>query len=115
MENELVEQRKQKITELKKLGVSPFPNDFKPLHQTAEVLSSCANLSGEELKNLSDEFSLAGRVMAIRDFGKSAFFHIMDMTGKIQGYIRKDVAGEEQLQFFKKFVDRRDIFFNTCK
>lgn len=109
MENELVEQRKQKITELKKLGVSPFPNDFKPLHQTAEVLSSCANLSGEELKNLSDEFSLAGRVMAIRDFGKSAFFHIMDMTGKIQGYIRKDVAGEEQLQFFKKFVDIGDF------
>ncbi|HEX3035538.1 MAG TPA: lysine--tRNA ligase [Thermodesulfobacteriota bacterium] len=109
MENELVEQRKEKINELKNIGVSPFPNDFKPLHQAADVLSSYANFSEEGLKNLFDEFSLAGRVVAIRDFGKSAFFHIMDRTGKIQGYIRKDVAGEEGLQFFKKFVDIGDF------
>ena len=109
MENELVEQRKQKIKELISIGVNPFPNDFKPSHDAGNVLSSYSNFSDDEIKNLSDEFSLAGRVIALRDFGKSTFFHVMDRTGKIQGYIRRDVIGDEKLDFFKKFIDIGDF------
>jgi lysyl-tRNA synthetase class 2 len=109
MENELIEQRKEKIKELRSIGIDPFPNDFKPLNESGAVIASYGNLSEEELKNLSEEFSFAGRVVALRDFGKSVFFHIMDRTGKIQGYIRKDVAGDESLKFFKRFVDIGDF------
>lgn len=109
MENELIEQRKQKIKELRSIGVNPFPNDFKPSHDAGGVLSSYSNFSDEEIKNLSDKFSLAGRVIALRDFGKSTFFHIMDRTGKIQGYIRRDVIGDEKLNFFRKFIDIGDF------
>ena len=109
MENEIVEQRKQKVKELRSIGVNPFPNDFKPSHDVGGVLSSYSNFSDEEIKNLSDKLSLAGRVIALRDFGKSTFFHIMDRTGKIQGYIRRDVIGDEKLNFFKKFIDIGDF------
>jgi lysyl-tRNA synthetase, class II len=109
MENELIQQRREKLKELRSLGVDPFPNDFKPLHDARGVLSSYGNLSEEELKNLSQEFSFAGRVIALRDFGKSAFFHIMDRTGKIQGYVRRDVMGDENLKFFKRFIDIGDF------
>src|SRR4030067_1181503 len=109
MENELVEQRKQKIKELRSIGINPFLNDFKPSHDAGGVLSSYSNFSDEEIKNLSDEFSLAGRIIALRDFGKCSFFHIMDRTGKIQGYIRRDVIGDEKLNFFKKFIDIGDF------
>jgi len=109
MENELIEQRKEKIDELRSVGIDPFPNDFKPLHESETVLSSYGNLSEEELKNLSQEFSFAGRVIALRDFGKSVFFHIMDRTGKIQGYIRRDVVGDESLRLFKRFIDIGDF------
>src|SRR4030066_1023435 len=109
MENELVEQRKQKIKELRSIGINPFLNDFKPSHDAGGVLSSYSNFSDEEIKNLSDEFSLAGRVIALRDVGTSTFFHIMDRTGKIQGYIRRDVMGDEKLNFFKKFIDIGDF------
>jgi lysyl-tRNA synthetase, class II len=109
MENELIEQRKEKIKELRSIGIDPFPNNFKPLHKAEKVLSSYGNLSEEELKNLLEEFSFAGRIIALRDFGKSAFFHIMDMTGKIQGYIRRDVVGDENLRFFKRFIDIGDF------
>lgn len=109
MENELIEKRKEKIEELRSIGVDPFPNDFKPLHESGTVLSSYGNLSEKELKNLSQEFSFAGRVIALRDFGKSVFFHIMDRTGKIQGYIRRDVVGDENLKFFKRFIDIGDF------
>lgn len=109
MENELIEQRREKLKELRSLGVDPFPSDFKPLHVSGTVLSSYGNLSEEELKNLPQEFSFAGRVIALRDFGKSTFFHIMDRTGKIQGYIRRDVVSDENLKFFKRFIDIGDF------
>jgi lysyl-tRNA synthetase class 2 len=72
-------------------------------------MSKYSELSEDELKDFSDEFSLAGRVMAIRDFGKSLFFHIADRSGRIQGYIKRDVVGEDEHKAFKKFVDLGDF------
>jgi len=109
MENELIEQRRQKLEQLRNIGINPFPNDFRPCNEVAVLLSSYSGLSEEELKDISDEVSLAGRVMAIRDFGKSLFFHIMDRTGRIQGYVRRDVVGDEDLKFFKDYVDIGDF------
>ncbi len=109
MENELIEQRRKKLEELRSLGINPFPNDFNPSHEVAALLSRYGSLSGEELHEIEEEFFLAGRVISIRDFGKSVFFHIMDRTGQIQGYLRKDVAGEEKLNFFNRFVDIGDF------
>lgn len=109
MESDLVEQRKKKLEELAERGTEAFPNHYKPSHTTAQLHSNYGDSSPEQLDELNDQFSLAGRVVAIRDFGKSAFFHITDRSGKIQGYLRNDVAGPEQLDFFKKIIDIGDI------
>lgn len=109
MENEQFEQRKEKLEELQDSGINPFANDFKPDHLASDLITKYADLSGEELIEVKDEFSLAGRVMAIRDFGKSAFFHIADRSGRIQGYIKKNVVGEDEHKAFKKFVDLGDF------
>jgi lysyl-tRNA synthetase class 2 len=109
MENEQFEQRRAKLDELKDSGINPFANDFKPTHLATDLISKYGELSEEELKNIPDEFSLAGRVMSIRDFGKSLFFHISDRSGKIQGYIKKDVVGDDEHKAFKKFVDLGDF------
>ena len=101
MENEQFEQRKEKLEELKNSGINPFANDFKPEHLAADLVAKYAELSSEELEEVKDEFSVAGRVMAIRDFGKSAFFHIADRSGRIQGYIKRDVVGEDEQKAFK--------------
>ncbi|MCZ6527764.1 MAG: lysine--tRNA ligase [Candidatus Dadabacteria bacterium] len=109
MGNEQFEQRRAKLDELKDSGINPFANDFKPTHLATDLISKYGELSEEELKNIPDEFSLAGRVMSIRDFGKSLFFHISDRSGKIQGYIKKDVVGDDEHKAFKKFVDLGDF------
>jgi lysyl-tRNA synthetase class 2 len=109
MENEQFEQRKEKLEQLKDSGINPFANDFKPAHLASDLISKYSELSEDELKDSSDEFSLAGRVMAIRDFGKSLFFHIADRSGRIQGYIKRDVVGEDEHKAFKKFVDLGDF------
>ena len=109
MENEQFEQRKEKLEQLKDSGINPFANDFKPTHLASELISQYGELPEDELKEQSEEFSLAGRVMAIRDFGKSLFFHIADRSRRIQGYIKKDVVGEDEHKAFKKFVDLGDF------
>jgi len=109
MENEQFEQRKDKLKQLKDSGINPFANGFKPTHLASDLISNYGELSEDELKENSEEFSLAGRVMAIRDFGKSLFFHIADRSGRIQGYIKRDVVGEDEHKAFKKFVDLGDF------
>jgi lysyl-tRNA synthetase class 2 len=109
MENEQFEQRKEKLEELRALGVNPFSNNFKPTHLASAVLSEYGELSGEELEKIEDDFSLAGRVVALRDFGKSLFLHIADRTGRIQGYVKADIVGQDELKFFKKYVDLGDF------
>ena len=109
MENELIELRKRKVEELRKIGINPYSNDFKPDNDAEKLLSSYGKLTGEELKKETKEFSLAGRVVALRDFGRSLFFHMLDRTGRIQGYVRRDIVGEENLKFFKKYIDIGDF------
>jgi lysyl-tRNA synthetase class 2 len=109
MENEQFEQRKEKLEQLKESGINPFANDFKPAHLGSDLISKYGELSEDELKENSEEFSLAGRVMAIRDFGKSLFFHIADRSGRLQGYIKRDVVGDDEHKAFKKFVDLGDF------
>ncbi|TFG93147.1 MAG: lysine--tRNA ligase, partial [Syntrophobacterales bacterium] len=56
------------------------------------------------------KFALAGRLMAVRDFGKAAFVSIQDRGGRIQGYIARDKVGKDRYSIFKKF-DVGDIVF----
>ena len=110
MEDDIVRQRRRKVEELRRSGVEPYFNGFKPAHRAAEIVSRYGSLGAEELERLAGErFSIAGRVMTIRNFGKSAFFHVADSTGRLQAYLKRDVAGDEALAFFKRYVDVGDI------
>jgi lysyl-tRNA synthetase class 2 len=84
-------------------GIEPFPNDFKVSHISREIHEAFDSKSGEELKTVAETVCLAGRIMAIRDFGKASFLQIQDRSGKIQVYIRKDAVGEKAFQLFKTF------------
>ena len=60
-------------------------------------------MSDEELKSVEETFCLAGRIVAIRDFGKASFIQIQDRKGRIQAYLQKDIVGEQAFQLFKTF------------
>jgi lysyl-tRNA synthetase class 2 len=109
MENEQFEQRKEKLDELRASGVNPFANNYKPANLAGDLISKYGEMTEDELAGVAEQFSLAGRVVAVRDFGKSLFLHIADRTARIQGYIKKDIVGDEKLKFFKKFIDLGDI------
>lgn len=97
----IYEQRLNKLNELKKRGINPYPNDFQVSHTTSEIREKYKNYLQEDLKKVEEVFSLAGRIMAIRNFGKASFMHIMDRKGKLQIYLRKDILGEDGFQLLE--------------
>ncbi len=108
MEDHLLQVRLQKIDELRQAGVNPYANGFAPTHTTQDVAETCADKSTEEVAACESVFRIAGRVVGMRDFGKSAFFHLQDRKGRIQAYVQKSRLGEEQFATFKK-VDTGDF------
>lgn len=101
--NELIVQRRQKLADLREENLNPYPNDFRPDALTSEIFEKYNHLDGEKLKELDENYSLAGRIMAKRVMGKAAFVHIADRKGRIQLYVKRDTLGEEAYQRFKKF------------
>jgi lysyl-tRNA synthetase class 2 len=92
--NELIKQRIRKVEELKEMGVKPYGEPFSAADHAAALLDKYRETSKEDLETAPVECSLAGRIVAMRDFGKAAFAHIQDGTGRIQIYLKKDVLGE---------------------
>ena len=84
MEDKQLELRKSKLEELRAMDIDPYANSFTPEHITRELVSLHASKSPEELGEMEQFFSLAGRVVSKRDFRKSAFFYLSDRTGRIQ-------------------------------
>jgi len=98
--NEVVEKRKEKIQMLKESGISLFPNDFKVTHTVNDIKKIVENEPGQIAEDAS--FSVAGRMMAVNRFGKSAFIRFRDRSGQLQAYIRMDKVGDDAYALFKK-------------
>jgi len=96
----LEKQRREKLQELREQGINPFPNDFKTTHVLGDIVSAHADDDKEALEGCTQEYVVAGRVMARRDFGKAAFIQIQDRSGRLQIYVGKDKIGEEAFKLF---------------
>jgi lysyl-tRNA synthetase, class II len=95
--------RRQKLAELRAAGTDPFRAEFTTTHFSAEALK--AHVEGQDN---TVPVSVAGRLVTIRDMGKSQFVKILDQQGEIQLYLKKDVVGDEPYAAFKK-LDLGDI------
>jgi lysyl-tRNA synthetase, class II len=104
------QRRLEKLQELREQGIDPYPPRSNRTHTAAEALEKFAELedtlNGE---HDSDEITVAGRVMTIRDMGKSIFCHLQDGTGSIQLFLRRNDLGEEQHKWFKRMIDMGDF------
>lgn len=102
--------RRQKLNELRALGIDPYPADEFKTNATA--LDIKENYERDKL-NYKD-ISIAGRLMSIRDMGKACFAVIQDATGRLQIYVRKDdiCPGDDKTLYdtvWKKLIDIGDI------
>jgi lysyl-tRNA synthetase class 2 len=107
-EGDQIRQRKKKLDELREMGVDPYPARYRPAESAADLHLLAGELSAEEVESLGRKTRVAGRIMALRKFGKTVFTHIQDGSGRIQLYFRKDTLSEEDFALLKK-LDIGDI------
>ena len=113
-DNDLLKIRLEKISDLKDAGIDLYPNDVKPENTTAEIITRFGSCTGEEMSKLTNSFSVAGRLMAVRNFGKAAFVKIQDYKSQIQCYVAKNILSPEDYFVFKK-LDIGDIIYISGK
>ena len=107
--NEVVKNRVVKSCDLLDAGVPLFPNDFRKEHCIAEITEQYKDTDAAQLETMQEvHFSVAGRMISARSFGKVAFFHVMDDSDRLQCYAAKEHMGEEDYAVFKK-LDVGDI------
>ncbi len=119
--------RREKLTELNKLGIDAYPAPLYPVNTTSVYIKE--NFKGSDFdyvqsdkdfgyaqsdKDLFADVCIAGRIMSVRDMGKANFAVIQDAVGKIQIYIKQDdiCPGEDKTLFqtvWKKLLDLGDI------
>ena len=98
--NEVIKARVVKSCELLDEGLPLYPNGFVKKHGLGEFAAH-GELDEDKLAALG-ELSSAGRIMALRSFGKVTFFHIQDQTGKLQCYVSREDLGDDAYSVFKK-------------
>jgi len=102
--------RRDSLSELRKLGINPYPAaEYKTNVFAKEILE---NYSPD--KNNFQNVCLAGRIMSRRIMGNASFAELMDSSGRIQIYVRRDdlCPGEDKTLYnnvFKHLLDIGDI------
>ncbi len=88
-DNEFRQHRLQKAANLRAGGLNPYANGVCAKSCAHDLMTGHEKYSRAELEAMTTQHDLAGRVMAIRSFGKSAFLLVRDFSGEIQVYVQK--------------------------
>ena len=98
--------RREKLEELKKHGINPYPAELFPVD----------NLSTDLIENYKEnsDVVIAGRLMSRRIQGNASFAEVQDSKGRIQVYFNRDeiCSGDDKTKYntiYKKLLDIGDI------
>lgn len=98
--------RLAKLQALKAKNEDPFVEDWAPSHTAVDVQAAFSET--EEPVESTASYTVAGRIVVYRDMGKSCFVKILDQSGKLQLYVKKDAVGDSAYEAFKT-LDLGDI------
>jgi lysyl-tRNA synthetase, class II len=100
-ESDQVVQRRANFEALIRLGVDPYPRSFERTNTVRDLVDRYGPRTAEELTAARVDARTAGRILAIRSFGKANFLVISDGDAKIQVYIRQDSVSERDFAIYK--------------
>ncbi|WP_242341506.1 lysine--tRNA ligase [Anaeromyxobacter sp. SG66] len=107
-EREILAHRAKKAEALRALGVNPYGNGHRPEHLSKDLRDRYGDAQADEIAKDPGAWSIAGRVLAVRPFGKAAFLKIRDAAGELQVWIKKDRVSERDFEIYK-LLDIGDI------
>jgi lysyl-tRNA synthetase class 2 len=97
-ESEVYHIRLQKLADLRSTGFN-FPNHFRPEHLALNLFAEHESKDKEGLAAEATKVIVAGRIVLRRVMGKASFFHIQDVSGRIQVYLRENDLPEMYTEF----------------
>ena len=105
---DLIDQRQEKLEEIRSRGYDPYPHKYSLTQRIAQVREAFSSSSAEELESSKPELQTAGRLISIRGHGKASFAHLAEGGERLQIYVRQDRIGQEQYELFR-LLDVGDI------
>ena len=106
--DELIASKKAKVAELRARGIDPYPARTTRQHPCSKVPELGAALT-EPAAHSAEKVSIAGRLVELRDMGKSIFGRLADLSGRSQVYFKKDALPEAAFALIKKDVHVGDF------
>jgi lysyl-tRNA synthetase class 2 len=94
-------QRRANLDELKKLGVEPYPRRFDNSVPVGIIVAEHGAKTAQELESPRITVRTAGRILAIRGFGKAGFLQLSDGMSRLQVYVRQDAVSAHEYSIFK--------------
>ena len=95
--HEQVKVRRDKLAALCEAGKNPYEiTKYDWDTKTEEIRERFEELEGKTVR-------IAGRMMSRRVMGKASFMDLLDSTGRLQVYVRRDDVGDEDYADFKKW------------
>src|SRR3984893_18720053 len=107
LEDDLYDQRIQRISEIEALGFHPYGHRFDFTHTIPQILAEYGDKSAEQLEPRV-QVRVAGRVMTVRRMGKAGFAHLMQNGERLQIYVRQDAVSEKEYALYQ-LLDLGDL------
>lgn len=107
--NEQMKVRLEKRGKIQEMGSNPYKHNVKPSATANELRAKYGEVAKEDIGETED-YSVCGRALLVRDFGKAAFIQIDDGTDRFQIYVKKNVTSEEGFGEYK-LCDYGDIVY----
>jgi lysyl-tRNA synthetase, class II len=107
LEDELYQQRLNRISEIEALGFSPYGHRFDFTHTIPRIVADFGSKTAAELEPRVP-VRIAGRIATIRRMGKAGFAHLLQNGERLQIYVRKDAVGEKDFALYER-LDLGDI------
>jgi lysyl-tRNA synthetase class 2 len=116
--NELIQQRFRKLDEISQMGTRPYAGRYEVSASAQGLIDTYGGAIREDLEREKVNVSLAGRIVALRSFGKACFCHLQDGSGRIQLYFQKNTLGDDPFALFRKldigdFIGVKGFLFRT--
>lgn len=117
-ESDLIRIRREKLASIVALGYDAFPTKANVDTTIADVVAQHSAKTAQELETEHTRVRIAGRIMTVREFGKTAFLVLSEKTARIQVYCRKDTLPEREWQLYQNldvgdWISAEGVVFRT--
>ena len=100
-ESDQVVQRRANLESLKQLGVEPYPQRFDAATPITRLVADHGAKPADQLAAAHITTRTAGRILAVRTFGKAGFLQLSDGRSRVQVYVRQDSVPELDFRVFR--------------